>query len=35
LNLTEKNTPERPVNTYRAHPAESRMLRNPGSKVKP
>jgi hypothetical protein len=35
LNLSEKNMPERPVNSYRAHPAESRMLRNPGSKVKP
>ena len=36
LNATEKNnSPEKPVSTYRAHPAESRISRNIGSKNRP
>lgn len=36
LNVSEKTTvPERMPSSLRAHPAESRQLRSPGSKARP
>jgi hypothetical protein len=35
LTLAEKSSPEKQLSTHRSHPAESRIMRNPGSKVRP